>query len=180
MAGGKAIGATAVAAVALTLRCAGAADAACTDDVAARPGVAGIVATTAGNCTAPAHSRPSTLCAATSHHSRQRVAAGRVGSQRHSAQISATSTSVCTLVASRRDSRLSNTSVPNRLCMAQSSRRCDCSLATRASSSASSASLTSARCDIHATNGETEPCRVFSTKLPTALRTTSSWPLVAA
>ena len=57
----------------------------------------------------------------------------------------------------------------------QSSRRCDCSLLTSASSSASSLSLTSAFSDIHATNGEIEPCRVFSTKLPTALLTTSCW-----
>ena len=59
----------------------------------------------------------------------------------------------------------------------QDSLRRVCNCATSASSSASSVSLTSACSDIQATNGETEPLSVFSTKLPTALRIASFGPV---
>ena len=62
----------------------------------------------------------------------------------------------------------------------QSPLRPDCSFSTNACSWASSSSLTSPRSDIHATNGLTEPCNVFSTKLATWLRITVSSPVVGA
>ncbi len=127
-----------------------------------------------GSWTGLLHTRPTIACTPTSHHNQVCVAAGRRRTPRHSAHTTSTSTAVCTLVA---PSFHNTASI--RGDMTQSSLRCDCSLATNASSSASSVSLTSARCDIHATNGDTEPCRVFSTNCPTAPRTTSSWPAVA-
>src|SRR5574337_575563 len=64
-----------------------------------------------------------------------------------------------------------------RECASQDSLRLACNCATSASSSASSLSLTSACSDIQATNGETDPLSVFSTKLPTALRFVSAAPV---
>ncbi len=79
------------------------------------------------------HTNPSTACSATSHHRRQRVAAGRRGNHRHTAHTSATSTALCRLV---QPSRTSSSVII--VSIAQPSRRRDCSWATRASSSASS------------------------------------------
>lgn len=137
-----------------------------------------VCATGAGNTASSSgllQTRPSTACRATSHHKRTRVDGGRPGSSRHTPHTRPTSTALCTLV---QPSRTSSSIIS--VSMAQPSRLRDCNCATSASSSASSWSLTSALCDMKATNGDTEPCRVFSTKLATAPCTTLSWPLVAA
>jgi hypothetical protein len=68
------------------------------------------------------HSTPTTSCRATSHHRPARADADRRGSDLHNAQTTATNKVDCTLAASRRGSRISET---NSRAMTQLSLRLD-------------------------------------------------------